>query len=145
MTGIELIAAERQRQIDAEGYDTTHDDAHDKGELHLAATCYLRIIRGVSVTNVFENDWPFDINHLKPFKSHTGLDCAAEVDSMRCRVKAGALVSAEIDRLNRLRSAIAREIDILLPLEVMGSPAPDLPYVAPTTPAIDLKDEQIPF
>ena len=33
MTGIESIAAERKRQIEAEGWTRGHDDAHERGEI----------------------------------------------------------------------------------------------------------------
>lgn len=39
MTVIDGIAAERQRQIDAEGFDAAHDDEHTDGELANAAAC----------------------------------------------------------------------------------------------------------
>ena len=39
-TVIEEIAAERQRQMDAEGWTLEHDDAHSKGELAQAAGVY---------------------------------------------------------------------------------------------------------
>ena len=41
MTGAELIAAERQRQIDAEGWTPDHDDMHGTGQLYQAGICYL--------------------------------------------------------------------------------------------------------
>ncbi len=39
-TGVELIAAERQRQMTAEGWTHEHDDEHDDGSLATAAACY---------------------------------------------------------------------------------------------------------
>lgn len=39
-TGIELIAAERKRQIKEEGRDKEHDESHYMGELASAAACY---------------------------------------------------------------------------------------------------------
>lgn len=38
-SGIDLIAAERQRQIEEEGWTPDHDDQHTNGELALAAAC----------------------------------------------------------------------------------------------------------
>jgi hypothetical protein len=35
--GLSLIAAERQRQIEAEGWTSEHDDEHVNGEIALAA------------------------------------------------------------------------------------------------------------
>lgn len=31
--GVSIIAAERQRQVEVEGYRFAHDDQHDEGEL----------------------------------------------------------------------------------------------------------------
>lgn len=39
MTGIELIAKERQRQIEQEGWTAEHDSQHTAGEL-LQCACY---------------------------------------------------------------------------------------------------------
>lgn len=39
-TAIELISAERQRQIEVENYDISHDDHYSHGELVGAAMCY---------------------------------------------------------------------------------------------------------
>ena len=79
MSGAELIAAERQRQIDAEGWTPEHDDLHDGGELAYAAVGYIKRDRAE-----FPLSWTF-----KPG------------DRVRDLVKAGALIAAEIDRLNR--------------------------------------------
>lgn len=40
MNGAELIAAERQRQIEREGWTPSHDDQHIHGELAAVAACY---------------------------------------------------------------------------------------------------------
>jgi hypothetical protein len=40
MNGQQLIAAERQRQIEAEGWTLAHDDEHGIEVLELAALCY---------------------------------------------------------------------------------------------------------
>lgn len=137
MTGGELITAERQRQIDVEGWGETHDDAHDEGQLMQAAAAYRMTALREPVTACLRM-WPWDSKWFKPFKPHTGLDSCAEVDKVRCLVKAGALVDAETDRLNRLRVTIAGEIDSLLP-------APE-PAASATPPlALPKTDEDIPF
>ena len=41
MTGIELITAERKRQIEQEGFTEKHDTQHESGELSLAAMYYV--------------------------------------------------------------------------------------------------------
>lgn len=39
-TGVELIAEERQRQMDVEGWTPEHDDKHQRDEMNIAARCY---------------------------------------------------------------------------------------------------------
>lgn len=88
MTGVELIAAERRRQFDVHHWDESHDDCHRNGELARAGACYAvahlpRLRR--RPTFPWKTWW-------KP-KPH---------DPVRNLVKAGALIAAEIDRLQRL-------------------------------------------
>jgi hypothetical protein len=93
-SGVDLIAEERERQATVEGYRDSHDDDHDKGELAAAAECYLNELRERPFR---ENKlgpprqiWPWDNRYWKP--TH---------DPVRQLVKAGALIAAEIDRLQR--------------------------------------------
>ena len=110
--GIELIAAERQRQIDEEGWTSEHDDSHDKGELADAAAVYARVTQA-NVLRVIEqpyvHGWPWDIEWLKPFGEPPASNPYYKhsfpvVDRLRCLVKAGALIAAEIDRLQRIEA-----------------------------------------
>ena len=39
-TGVELIAQERERQIEKEGWTAEHDADHTEGQLAKAAACY---------------------------------------------------------------------------------------------------------
>ncbi len=97
-TGIELIARERERQIFKEGFSTEHDDKHTGGELGQAAESYLAAVttpdeegdENGKVRPAF--DFPWDKNWWKP-----------SPDPIRNLVKAGALIAAEIDRLQRLK------------------------------------------
>lgn len=96
-TGIELIAQERDRQIETEGYTLEHDDAHDKGELAEAALAYTSATVAAVVPNLNAElppppFWPFAKKAWKP-----------SADKVRCLVKAGALIAAEIDRLQRIK------------------------------------------
>ncbi len=86
MTGIELIAAERQRQMSVEGWDVYHDDTHRNGEMARAAAKY-----ALTHTRVSERAirWPWSLEWWKP------------KDPIRNLVRAGALIAAEIDRLQR--------------------------------------------
>lgn len=81
MTGAELIAAERQRQIDVEGWTPEHDREHGRGELAQAAAAYAV---------------PAHASYLWPWR-FAGFKRAGRVREL---VKAGALIAAEIDRLH---------------------------------------------
>src|SRR5207302_1652935 len=80
-SAIEDIAAERKRQIEVEGWDSQHDDNHDNGELAKAAACY-------AVGDPME--WPWSLQWWKPR------------DRRRDLVRAGALIVAELERLDRM-------------------------------------------
>lgn len=82
MTGAEMIAAERKRQIEEEGFDADRDAAYTKGELVSAALSYLQS----DVVEAVDFYWPWDASWWKP----TG--------GVEDLVKAGALIAAEIDR-----------------------------------------------
>lgn len=86
-TGIELIAEERQRQVDREGYTLKHDDTHDQGEMAISAGCYA--LHGLVDEANLEKLWPFGSCEWNP-KS-----------KLRNLIRAGALIAAEIDRLQR--------------------------------------------
>jgi hypothetical protein len=100
MNGAELITTERQRQIDVEGWTPEHDDGHEEGELAAAACCYAYQAFSplIAETTPLEDEeiinslWPawWDIKWWKP-----------SPDPIRNLVKAGALIAAEIDRLQR--------------------------------------------
>jgi hypothetical protein len=94
-TGIELIADERQRQIIGEGLDEKHDDEHQKGELANAAACYALSPNGGDAGNFCKKWWPFEWSWFKPSNGPYPKERIKEL------AKAGALIAAEIDRLNR--------------------------------------------
>jgi hypothetical protein len=98
------VLAERQRQIQKEGWTEAHDDRHSEGEMARAASCYamgstmsfepMEPRRGMfSVINLL---WPSEWSWLwwKPGSPR------------RMLVKAAALLLAEIERIDR---AEARE------------------------------------
>jgi hypothetical protein len=88
--GARLIAAERQRQIEGEGWTLEHDDIHDSGELVAASISYARLALGDDPDTVLEFTWPWGREWFKP-----------SPNAIRNLVKAGALIAAEIDRLSR--------------------------------------------
>ncbi|MBW5284769.1 hypothetical protein [Burkholderia gladioli] len=85
------VLAERARQVSVEGWTPEHDDQYTKGELAQAASLY-------AVSDLKRGDpplmWPWHANWWKP------------TTPRRNRVKATALMLAEIERLDR---AEARE------------------------------------
>lgn len=90
MNGIELIAAERKRQIEELGYDYTHDHLYKSNQLALAGATYAL----TPVINEFMIDqqgkpylWPWNLEYWKP----TPEDRVKELS------KAGALIAAQID------------------------------------------------
>ena len=95
-TGTELIAEERQRQIEKEGWTKEHDAKHIKEELSFAAACYAlpnrcryTIAKSAGFTSTVPDFWSFKFEWWKPTPD----------DRVRELVKAGALIAAEIDRL----------------------------------------------
>lgn len=97
MDGIELIAAERTRQIEVEGWTPEHDDEHSRGEMMSAAVDYVaeckRVLRDhdpITDSRGLPWGWPWKKEWWKP-----------SPDPIRNLVKAGALIAAEIDRIQR--------------------------------------------
>ena len=107
MTGIERIAQERQRQIEKEGWSAQHDDKHDIGELATVAICYIEQAqyRGHCVwQDRLPGEWPLTWHHKwwKPEPRDAGPNpMIRDKDAVRMLEKAGALIAAEIDRLQR--------------------------------------------
>ncbi len=94
LSGAELITAERKRRIEEEGCSAEHDDAYTNGEMALAARCYAlpsetKALRGRLPTDIPIYGWPWAYEDWKPKDQITDL------------VRAGALLAAEIDRLER--------------------------------------------
>ena len=88
MTALKDIANERQRQINMEGWTAAHDDAHNNGEMALAAICYA--FAGIDSDQSQSRYWPWSAKWWKPTTNRRNL------------VKAGALIVAEIQRLDRM-------------------------------------------
>ena len=114
MNGIQLIDQERQRQINNDGWTFKHDDKHTDGSLALAAALYatpqklyIKDMRNRShviklgdsgarievpcTEKLYHDPWP-----------DGWVDKRKKHNRMRCLVIAGALIAAEIDRLERL-------------------------------------------
>lgn len=98
-TGVEIIAEERQRHFDVEGWTAEHDDrVNDNGQLAQAAACYA-ITPDTWYGNILSitDLWPWSLIWWKP-SHYTGNN-----GRIRHLAKAGALIAAEIDRLQRLK------------------------------------------
>jgi hypothetical protein len=87
MTGIEIIQNEREKQVQ-KGWTPEHDDLHTRGELAYAAVSYA--VWGQS--GFVPTFWPWQKEEWKP-----------EIDPIDTLAKAGALIVAEIERIQRLR------------------------------------------
>jgi len=104
MNGIESIAAERLRQVSQEGWTFAHDDSHDRGELAGAATCYAWAGSMSDQSRETYESNP-DLWRLSPMMRRMwnfSRDWWKPTDRRSDLVKAGALIAAEIDRLDRL-------------------------------------------
>jgi hypothetical protein len=87
-TGAELITDERNRQIYEEGWTKKHDAEHLEGDLAMAGVCYA--FEAVTLNKQFIFDyWPWSPQWWKPTPD----------DKVSQLVKAGALIAAEIDRI----------------------------------------------
>jgi hypothetical protein len=83
------VLAERQRQVDAEGWTSEHDDEHSSGDIATAAACYAASAGGVPWSDDVPSFWPWADEWWKPTTARRDL------------VKAGALILAEIERIDR--------------------------------------------
>jgi len=81
------VLAERQRQIEAEGWTPEHDDQHREGEMAEAAAAYAS--ESAAPHGGLPMCWPWAKEWWKPAYPRRNL------------VKAGALILAEIERLDR--------------------------------------------
>jgi len=103
MTGIEIIAAERQRQIDMEGWSAERDaQVHPNGQLARAAENYVRFAAESDTARDYQREnghtpggWPWHYSWWKPSNGNR------VADRIRDLAKAGALIAAEIDRLQK--------------------------------------------
>lgn len=97
------VLAERNRQQSVEGWTPEHDDAYNGGELARAAACYARHASargGIYAENPaaykaegVPDDWPWAEEWWKPTSPCRDLE------------KAGALILAEMERINRANCA----------------------------------------
>lgn len=111
-TGVDLIAAERERQMSEEDWTPDHDDEHTDGSLASAAAAYAIPLNEFPIRKASAAGpeirahryclWPWENRWWRPARFGTGRQ-----GRIRELVKAGALIAAEIDRLQR--AAVADE------------------------------------
>ena len=104
--GIQLIAEERQRQIDVKGYNQQHYSQHRVSELIYAAIAYVESAKfGVNCAEMGNT------NEDEIMKRKVGIGIYYQIHypfgwdfkpstNVRDLVKAGALIAAAIDRIN---------------------------------------------
>jgi hypothetical protein len=95
------VMAERRRQVEAEGWTCEHDDMHGDGQMAVAAGYYALACgypgeRDIARGHVPQY-WPWAQSWWKPKGARRNL------------VKAGALILAEIERLDRTAMAAAQQ------------------------------------
>nr|WP_258015750.1 hypothetical protein [Stenotrophomonas maltophilia] len=97
-TGVEAIAAERERQLQAEGFTRDGDQQYRRGELAKAATAYVQLaamdLEAGTRNHIAWREpaavWPWVPEWWKP------------VDARRDLVRSGALIAAQIDLIDSL-------------------------------------------
>ena len=95
-TGCLLIVEERFRQRTVEGWTAEHDDTHDNGEMAIEAANLAADGTDATVCPEFIDGWGLA-------RKHRG-------NRIRQLVIAGALIAAEIDRLQRVASGPNTEV-----------------------------------
>lgn len=96
MNGAEMIALERKRQVDEEGFHPGHDMGHKVGMLAKAAVVYL--VHGIMGLAGEKDVSLADFEHIRnSFWPWSGVWWKPK-DPIRNLVRAGALIAAEIDR-----------------------------------------------
>lgn len=113
LNGVDLIAAERRRQVEVEGFDAARDDRCRKGELARAAAYYA--FPGDDVATGVTHRWgtgSISVS-LAKLMFPAGWSLNGREKSRHDRIRqltiAGALAAAEIDRLLRVEERAAAQ------------------------------------
>lgn len=104
-TAIELIQEERRRQIVEKGWTEEHDDTHTNSELSIAAAAYaVANFRPATASFI----WPWKTKDGGGYIVNEGFNTGQKIRDL---IKAGALIVAEIERLQRNKTACASPAD----------------------------------
>ncbi len=101
------VLAERRRQVEAEGYDPMHDDEHIDGALSMAAAGYASEASNALLNCAHELDGPDEpaLDDVQGSTPEAGIWphgwTFKPATPRQMLVKAGALILAEIERLDR--------------------------------------------
>ena len=87
--GVEMIAAERARQVSKEGWTPEHDAQHTRGQLGELAAYYCA--KG-------PQEWLESVVYPAQWYMNAGKRQGFPMPTLRDLMKAGALIAAEIDR-----------------------------------------------
>lgn len=103
LSGIQLIAIERKRQIEELGYNYRNDALYSNEQLAKAGACYalpedyrgenLEPVEDPEYDNLLNAIWPWDKSYWKPTPE----------DRIKELSKAGALIAAQIDYLQNIK------------------------------------------
>jgi hypothetical protein len=126
------VLAERRRHVEEEGWSKAHDDAHTDGSIAAAAACYAhpepiyRLFRGDEMSAVVRDKTGVPIRFDWAWPRSWARRWWKPKDRRRDLVRAGSLIIAEIERLDRLH----------IPVKVEPAPRPLVgkavaPVVAP--------------
>lgn len=111
-SGAWLISQERLRQSVVHGWSADTDDFYTAGELVAAAMAYSQLGLCPPVNRQLEgiDFWPAAMSRI--YDKRQPQDAQDKLDhTLRCLVKAGALLAAEIDRLQRVKRRLAERAE----------------------------------
>ena len=105
--GHEMIACERKRQQETEGWTPEHDAQHEGGELALAAVAYASPypVQVLGPVLAHPDDVFSSLRWADPWPWGPEWDKRKKHDRIRQLAIAGALICAEIDRLKAVPEA----------------------------------------
>ena len=98
------VLAERERQKAAEGWTPEHDDAQTSGAMARAASCY-------ALFGAFDDSWRNEVRSVVPHAWPWGAQWWKPKSRRADLVRAGALILAEIERLDRASAPEQRYSD----------------------------------
>jgi len=96
MTGVELIAQEREEQIEKHGYDVQKDIKYYSDRQLVKAALFVLTEK----TEIYPSNW--DTWFLENMSKKRSSMTAREYELERLKI-AGALIAAEIDRLQNIK------------------------------------------